>query len=894
MNEYLIQHALEHVWCNPEQDRQLIYKLARLTPKYGVRLSVNLFYERLRLPDPQAHYHLYQLGQVIPQRLGLPLKPRQWMSLAELANQHLLHTDLYLSNGIQFPRFDTHVWLTPGRNLIVAVKINDRVGSLEGQDLFLRFYSNAFFQSPRSEGKRFLEVKGTVLKTEDELLRFQRALNDRLEATGAQALCYVNGRHTHHITLATATVGDVVEYVLDPSIKKVVDFNIQDLRYFHSTLDQTTKYILHYDDPSVTTIEYLDDQDLYLINPGPGERFMGVYYHHNEPQWLRMLTHKDYALPVERLQEFLAVHPDDPRHEIQPDRWPADRWERLSDLRLRLYLRHSGYHRPLVADAHRIQELYKLSSPEILAALTGEEGGPALWRAENLEQAPYVRFMSAPPSRVYPPSEYHRTGGDAPPEERDRRRNEVGEIYGYHAVAHLLNRTPSPVYTKDGMRYADLAYEHRTNATVFEYDTQGNLLGYHPHQTGAHYLVRHPDTARVEALSGLGGPSTRTQYGADPVTLTPRYNHRVYVRRRWGGTLLGDWRDITEAPDRAEFGYLDDTQVPHRWVWTYDPMAWYGAVRQDQYFLCREYSLTRQGGLLSFQLTSQETHAGVTEDLPMEIPTSELDIFLNQRLLIEGLDYQVDWPNVVIRNLEYLVPGDHQAVVVRAHGFCNSDLSRPPLTEVGFVRHGHLSQDHEYDLHTHRLQRVVVDGQLLDPEVLVFDEDRNDLTIPNVRNGAPYVIQTPPTVLRDAFTDDYAARARDDEREQAVREYLTLKLPPHPRPPMDLIETPYRVVSVFANKLLHDLKEGILAPAGMTGHYGETELRKWCQHYEWLLPYDLANQDYDQVHVAIWPHWHPDPVELNLYQYNLYVRALDLYLRHRLDLAPFIKVVRMT
>src|SRR5690554_5533839 len=135
MNEYLIQHALEHVWCNPEQDRQLIYKLARLTPKYGVRLSVNLFYERLRLPDPQAHYHLYQLGQVIPQRLGLPLKPRQWMSLAELANQHLLHTDLYLSNGIQFPRFDTHVWLTPGRNLIVAVKINDRVGSLEGQDL---------------------------------------------------------------------------------------------------------------------------------------------------------------------------------------------------------------------------------------------------------------------------------------------------------------------------------------------------------------------------------------------------------------------------------------------------------------------------------------------------------------------------------------------------------------------------------------------------------------------------------------------------------------------------------------------------------------------------------------------------------------------------------------
>jgi len=887
MNDYLLRHAVANVWCNPGQDRQFVYRLSRLTPKYGVRHTINLFYERLTLPTQGDTYHVYQIGQALPSRIGVPHTKRQWMSLAYLANEHLLHTDLYTEEGIHFPRFESFIWITPSRNVIVAVKINPRIYDLESGPLYLRFYSNAYFQSERSDLDRYLIVKGMRVTDDNALLTFQREVRTIVNERGGFPQYFVNGRFVHNISLVTAEKDDAVEFVLDSSIKRMVEFKPSDLKEFESTLDQERKYILHYDEPDVDTIEYLDDVDLYLYKPGIQDRFMGVYYHHNEGTWLRMLTHKDYSISIERLGSFVDTHPTDPRHQLNPERWGKDDWQSLQEVVLRLYIRESGYHRPLVADSHRIQELYRLSSDKILDAMTGLNAVNPLWKAEALEQSPYVRFMSASDDVVYPIAyndPYVGSDGEKAAQEF------VGDVYGYHAAATHLAKTPSHVYTLNGVKYADLAFEHQLNSTVFEYDTDGVLLEWHYHVNGTYYIPRNANTVKVEALTGKGDFHSNTVFGNAPVEIAYGHNFRVYVKDVWALTPVGEWSDITDAADRHTYGFLDTTVTPNRWVWTLDDTTHYGAVAVDDGFLCYDLMLTRTDGHLRFSLASVEVHDGVEDERVLDLPFGQLDVYLDGRPLIEGLDYVVHWPEVVLSHLEYLGESTTHKLTIRGYGFADSSLSRLPTTESGFIRYGVLSMDRVYNIWTHKVLRLVVDGHYHDPADLVFDEDRGVLTIDGERNGAPYAIQTPPVVFRDVYPHDRQARADDDQRDEYVANYMDEYFPKPVRPNPDFIETQYHIISPFANKVLHDLLEGHFYPPGIEDQYSEHEIREWCKDYEWLLPYDLCNQEYVDSHIEIYPHWHPEPVELNLYQYNFYVRILETYLRHPPDVTPFVAV----
>ena len=890
MNAYLLRHAIEHIWCTPGQDRQYSYQLARLTPKRGITHTINLYYERLPLPTQTDTYHVYQLGQVLPQRVNLPSQARQWVSLAHISNELLLHTDLYTQDGIQFPRFDSYVWLTPSRNVIVAVKLNPFIGDLDQQELYLRFYSNAYFQSHRSDDNAYLKVAGLTIGTENELIGFQRDIKKTVDTYGGYPQYFVNGRFVSNISLVTAQVGDTVEFVLDSSIKKMVEFDIDDLPTFTSTLDMDRKYILHYDDPTVNQIEYLDDVDLYLMDPKGNGRFSGVWYHHNEGNWLRMLTHKDYSIPIERLESFVQHHPEDLRHQINPSRWPSDAWSSLSGKVLRLYIRHSGYERPLVPNANRILELYRLSSERIIGAMTGTLATLDLWRAENLERSAYVRFMSASNQTVYPLT-YGRPSSGHP--EKDAAQAFVGDVYGYHVAATILAHTPTSVYTRDGVRYSDLAFEHQLNATVFEYDEDGVLLGWYWHIKGTYYIPRHTDTVRVEALSGRGTREITRHYGNENVDIPYGHNVRVYIRQVFGGVRFDDWIDITDVDNRGAYGFFRDNGDETRtWVWAIDPTDYYGLVWVDDRFLCYDLTLTRNDGHLRFSVNLLEHQDGALDEYLMTIPPGQLDIYLNGRALIEDIDYVVRWPEVVLTHLEYMDPAEDTVVLtVRGYGFPNPDLSRLNVTETGFLRYGVLSHDRLYSVHSYKQLRVIIDGHYRDPAALHYEEDREGLVIDGERNGAPYALQRPPVVFRDVYPDDITARQEDDVRDTAVANYMDEYFPKDPVPGPDFITTQYHIISPFANKLLHDLREGLFYPVGIKDHYSERDIRHWCQAYEWLLPYDLCNQEYVDSHIEIYPHWHGSPVALTLYQYTFYQRALMTYLRHPPDISAFVYVV---
>lgn len=903
MNDYLLRYAIDNVWCNLGQDRQFVYQLRQLTPKYGTRRYYVIDAQRYNLPyeSERDWFHVYQIGQVVPSHLALPKVYNQWMSLQDLAINQKMLGEVYVDSGIQFSRSQTWVLLTPSQNLLVAVKILPLFPDLDETQPYIHFYQNAFFQSKRSNGtdRNFIEAYSIRPKTTAELRQFQIKMQDLLALKGGYPLCWVNGRLVQEISLVTASVGDYCEWVLDSSIYRVTQYPLLGCPTFTSTLDKANKYLIHTPkNVGVSTIEFHDDIAVFLCkNNNALSRYSGVHYHHNDGKWMRQLTHRDWSIPVGRVQTMIANHPEDPRVGTDP-RWTSDKWATSDPMYVRMFHRRSGYERPIVAESSRIQELYRLADVDIIRAMTGADSIP-IWQAANLEQAAYVRFMSADPNVIYPvafqdPNKNNQAKRDA--------QNFAGDVFGYHESAHLLANNPAKVYQDQTNRVADLAYVYWENATVFEYDSTGLLIEWFHHTGGSRYYVRNSNCAWVEAVTGVGSTDLEGVYGVAPVELPGGYEFRIYVNPVFGGVPTGEWQDITDLPNRHDWGFLDETGDVPVFRWTVPATAWQGLIRRSNRFFLDVRRFNKGDGMIRFSFRHTSMSSGQQTDELMDIPFGQLDIFLadedgyNGRSLIEGLDYVIipgktfQETQVVLNNLEFL--NEVNTVIIRGTGYCSDQLTMYAPTEFGFVEYGVLSANGTYDVHTHKMQRIVVDGHYRDYKDVKFDEDFADLVIPDERNGSPYQIQTPQVSFRDVYDPDETARELDDARDKQVSDYMTEYFPAQPRPVSDKIERHYYVYSAYANKILHDLMAGTLKPPLVNGRYTDMDIANAVKKYDWLKPFDMSNREYNKNHVIIYPHWHATAQGLDIQQYDFFVRVLKLGLRVVPDLSHSIYITR--
>lgn len=851
MSNFLALHGTKHVWCTPDQDFQHIYQVARITRDLGVSRTVAVEWQTLALPTPEDRYHVFSIGQIHPRMLGLGTKQKVWRSVSELMATEGVTIGLYHKDGFQFPRGLAYVMVMGDRNIIIAIRETHVLKGRYTQPLYVRFYTNAYYGSLRSDGhSEAVRSKGyTHWGSTQDLVTFQQTRNE-FKLLPGKVLTFLNGRYVDDLQPSRVLAGDEAEFCYDASMRRMFIVKIKDLPTFDSTLDLKRKFLIYRDKAeSDPWIDYRDDLDFYLVKRATNGRYSGVYYHRNQEDSVRMVTHNAYSIPVSYVQAYVQDHAD---------------WTDINDLELHVYIRESGYRRPLVFEHNRLHELYKLTDRQIREALLGLESSVVNWRAETLENSWYTTLM-----RVY---------------EGQITNQMVERAYGYNAITQLIVPTPQKVDLLAGTRFVKLPVGFFGTSTALEYNAAGKLLGFHVHTGGEYYNPIDTKTRMIEMHRGVGSKLVSVIHGQSPQTLDLRYNYRFYKSSKLAGVVSNNW---VEAVPNIDYLLTGD-----QFIWSLDSVGWVGAIKADDQFLLYSLELGLDSGIYQFTVRSEERRNGVDYTVgDMRIPPRRLSLWLNGHGLIETIDYYVKWPRVVITNKEYLVAGK-QSLVVMAEGFCQADMSFEPQPDFGFVEHGLLSMNHTTNLRDDKNVRIMVGGLSKHRKDVQFVED-----YPNVGNGAllpngrPYQVDEIVNPL-GVYTpsDTYEIRAVAQAVDVLVETYVGGKRTQPVLPGITPIPNRYRIYSPFVARLIADLDTNALWDDRMVGRYNVTFIREVLAGYEWLLDFEPTAKDIDDRYLVVHPHTFDEVLELNIYKLTFLKRAIDYYLKDRVNVNHFISI----
>ena len=851
--DVLQRHAYNNVWCTPNQDNQMLYTPARISPLNGLWYEFYHMWRKIEFPTALDRYHVYQIGGIHPMLLGLEAKRGKWIPIPEVMINQMLIADIYTSTGFQIPRQLVYYLYTEDNNLLMAVR-NPAV-PIVGWDwvadpVHFRLYSNAYFQSVRSTTKaQYINCISERPMDRTAVAAFINKVQAMPFSQGVKYY-YINGRYSSAATLATIDNGDYVDCIYDSSIRTVVDFPVKSLKEYNSSLDSLRKYLLHFAGTG-TIIDYHDDVDFFLWRTAEN-RVRGTYIHKLDARTVRMVTHRDYAMPVSTIESIITTSPF-----IQSG----------DNLYIRMHVRNSGYSRPLIHENNRIHELYKLSDTYVSRAMLGISSNVAEWRAENLEAAMYPAIMRAPQNTIS--------------------RKMVQDAYGYHAISRIIGDTPVKTYKFSNQTLAKVPIGLQARCTCYEYDANGVLLGWYNHSSGDTYPCVNSTARTVEMLYGFGGKSLDIQDDVAAGNLEIASNYRYYWCNKISGAPDYKWTHATDSIVKV-------TDIDYKWVVNAQR---YTRVLSNKNHLAYEFSYQAPDGVIVFNLVRDK--AGV--NVLLEHPLGELDIFLNRKLLIEGLDYVMDFPRVYITNKTHTVNGGvgPQNIMVRFKGFCDEKFQHRQLEETGFIVHDTVSYNLVFNVRDDHVVRVNIGGSLYHRDDVKFAENGVIPAPIAANNGKPYGIRNIVVPMNNYIVGEqgvvdvtYKLLAEAEVTDKHVSDYMT-KYKPQPQPAnLSYIPTKYAISSPFFTKIICDLRDNILWDPKFTEHYGNAFVEQLCKRYEYLLKVDPIGGEnrYDDRYVVVHPHPYANHITIGIYQHKFLRFVQNIYGQGKVDIANHVLI----
>lgn len=865
MASFFTQHAIDNVWCNPDQDSQYCIAGHRVTPDYGVQGRVSIFRREIVLPINRKLYHVYNIGHIYPALAALLQKrrnwaPEVWTRIDSYMNEESIYIELLTQNGVQLPRSKAWYMFTNENALIYAIEIDKRIPvDLNVEKVFFRLYDNAYFQSDFKPDnvKDFIYTASKDVKAVADLVTIRNDYLDKSADPGLSTI-WKNGTLISDINAATVSFGDHVEFVHDTSFKRRIVFPLSSLETFSSTLDREFKYLVHYQGVSDNYIDYIDDLEFEVSYLDDHGRWRGRSYPALVEMSKRMVTHRDYSVPV----DFVTYICD----QIMNSDAGAPR--NYNQYRLHLKIRKAGYIRPLVHENSRILELYKLPERTIVSVMTGMLSTIPQWHAAALEESMYVKIMGL--------------------KRKDITTEIVQEAYGYNAMSKAFADSPIKL-KKSGTSYqCNLPYGLSFKATIYEYDENGHLLGHYRKNSGALYIAQNSKARLIEGIVGFGQLAHSVQYGTDEVDIPLDRPYRVYMSFLENGESNGRWEDITGTSRyRVENGKL---------VWNDTQYGQVVCVKSDENHYSGDYDLQFVGGVLSIDLVERVDWFGENRLQPIPFPGGDLDVILHGRSLIKGLDYKVEWPKIIINNRNFVndaASGVEQKIHVRMTGFCDKEMKLRQIEDFGFIEHGLLSENDRYDIRDDKPLRISVGGSVKHRDDLLFAESGYGEDLLNVKNGTPYQIKDSVISMSGLANGEntYSLREKSKVIDKAVAEFMTSWLPYRKREDFLAIPNKYRLVSPFFSRIIY-LALSVYTNDQVNSALTDQQVRDLVAPHIWLLDYDPLRDENmpDDRYVEVIPHFYNHSPSVNIYKYRFLDRVKRIFGNNRIDIQSHLTI----
>lgn len=857
---YLQAHASEHVWLAPFQDRHFALRPTRLTSTSGAIKRMKVVQDEIVLPDSYSRWHVYQIGGFDPLFFNLFYRMQQWVSLKDACNQKKMNVNIYNPNGVEVPRFDSHYCYTSQGNILLAVRINRSIPiDFANDDITLKVFSNRWWETEEGLTDPVgYEVQGRRIESTNDIATFN---NQYITALGKvaqpwQIQFYRNGVRRKSYSTAQISVGDTVEFVRDGAIYRFAELKASELHSFQSTMDNKQKSLMHLPKAGVGigagVLSNARCHDFYI--EGTNAQPFSYLLHRGTVDTIRPLTHNDFSLLTS------AVH--------RTSRAIADNsgGEQTFNHKVQVLMRRSASERPLLYEHNYIHELYRLPESDIVPAMVGSQSTVDVWRAASLEASGYMALA------------YANTQCDLTAENLERG-------YGYYAMAKALADSPAKVINPGSTGYVPVSYMlAMSGATMYEYDEDGLLLGWHHHYVGTTYYVKNNLCRTVEMIAGLGGQALDEIHGATSAQLRSDCNYKVYERSIISGQLQLGFKDVT--------GSSKYKIVNGAFTWLVADVTSYATVRSDRKFFAADYELPISEGQLRVTLLTIQNHRGQVSTMPMVVPLGQMDVVLNGRSLIRNMEYFYRAGVVYITAKRYLNfdDGAVQKVHVRFYGFCDAAGNLRPEGDVGFIEHGVLSRNNRFDVRDGRVARMVAGGQLMRRDQLEFSEDSVTVAPAHPSNGYPYMVRDAWVPLRPYVAPDtWTMMEQAQKKSQEVSDYLTARIPEVDRGNIVAIQNRHQLFSPFLCALLYDLIYSRLAIPAKTS-FTRQEVATLCKSYEHLLEVDPLKANLDSRFVIIHPHAQSSALGVAANVYGFLASVINYYAPGVVDLTNALKI----
>lgn len=879
----LKEHFLKYFWPFPNENNNRIIRPQRVYKPEGVINHFKMQGSYYKLPLPNRYFHVYQIGDTSPTVLNLKnlhwTDRTDWIRLDTFSVKEGLSIIVYTDKGIRIPLSNVYYTVTLEGNLTFSYLIDSKIDYNPIEDLLdIKVYRyDTYYEDRRNYRKGNVDIFTVKYSRTNDIIEMDKFINKYIDKSG-KIIAYVNGIMVDKTSLRYVKNGDVVELVYEEDLFQSIEILLNQTPSFKSERDGIRKYIFtHNQSNPQNKYEYFDDTEFFLKVTLPDERqsYYGFYLNKNHKSQITQLGGADYAISTELVDKLIQHN----------DLLKSD-GGRLS---LIAFYRKQKRDKRYPYNHNRTHVLNKLSFTDRVSNLIGSGSYYPLWRAGNQDNGVLNTCIL-----------YHVS---------DLTTEQLEGVYGYNAMSYymgyptIMRKDFKSTQVNGSTHYTvDIPPAYRMRCTIFEYNAEGHLLNFRLSSFRDVYSINHKDCHYVEFVSGHGSVNTTDVVGVLEAPIGDFNEYRVYAIEKNNVEDNSLWVDVTGEKDLhgvVEKGGKKYVVVEGNKRYPTTQYMFY--IRNDSDFMCITADVKPIEGNYKYTFNSSITLEDKRVRSILKIPYGTLDVFLNGKCLIEGVDYFVNFPGLYLCNKEHLdyTRNGTQRLVIRYMNFpvTETTANGPILKgisdnrQVGYVRNGMLSLNGTYNLMDDKCLMFKVNGKFVDKSELGFSEDNTQIKVGSDRmEGKPYEIHEMIVPKRDLYTKDtYQYRQDAIEWDKQLSTYIGKYHKDKPVEKEIKIINLYTLFSPVLSRILDDMVEGHFTENSLN----VSDLVKYVEsQYGNLFKFDPYIR-MGSIHLQncdIHPTWKRGVVTLPFKRYSQLEKICKTYFKDKVDLSTFVNV----